>query len=187
MAARVVLGVATSAQASTVSCPGVLGDPGDRQFQLHTESVSLCRAFDSGNINGNGDLVNQLDNGIWATLDKSDDATTGPLSITGTGLASGHFEINPAVWITYGRIIIALKSGSGQGDTDWAAFELANGETTGEWAIPGANQSLGHANLYGVKGGLATTGETAAVPEPMSLALLGAGLTFGARSLRRKK
>ena len=74
---------------------------------------------------------------------------------------SGQFDIVPTVWGTYGRIILALKSGNGHLDPDWAAFELLPKTSSGTWEITVDDQTLSHAKLYGVKG-LATP----ATPRP---------------------
>ena len=187
MAAPIVLGVATAAQASSVSCPG---DPGGRQFQLVTALGAVCRDFGDGNGILNGHSTADFDGVTWTLLDESDDQSAGTdpfknaLTITGTGSSFGEFGIAPAVWNTYSRIVLALQSETGNPKPHWAAFELASGVDTGTWAITVGD--LEHANLYGVKG-VGTTGDVAAVPEPMSLALLGAGLAIGARRLRRKQ
>jgi hypothetical protein len=180
MAAPVVLGVATSAQASTVSCPST---GGDRQVQLEPLG-SVC--LQSGN--GNGTLNNAV---TWTLLDSSENSTAGTdpsaLTLTGTS-SSGEFGFAPAMWNTYSRVVLALQFAKvGNDGPDWVAFELVPNTSNGSWTITPGGQSLDHANLYGVKGLGDAEVSPAAVPEPMSLALLGAGLTFGARSLRRKK
>ena len=110
-----------------MSCPGTPAG-GDREFSLTANPGAICYAFGSGNINGNNDAINQLDGVIWMTLAKSDDAAVGTdpfkntLSITGVSGLSGQFNIVPAVWGSYGRIILALKSGNGHLDPDWVAL-----------------------------------------------------------------
>ena len=109
-------------------------------------------------------------------------------SFTGTGQSSGDFDFDPAVW---GNCTAASSSrskprkravkGPGLGSLRAPARRRPNGT----WTITPGDQSLSDANLYGGQGGGSVN--ATAVPEPMSLALLGAGLTFGARRLRRKK
>jgi hypothetical protein len=188
MAARVVLGVATSAQASTVSCPST---GGDRQVQLEPLG-SVC--LQSGNGNGTLNSANStaVFNAVtWTLLDSSENSSAGTepsaLTLTGTS-SSGEFGFAPAMWNTYSRVVLAFQFAKvGNDGPDWVAFELVPNTSNGTWTITPDGQSLDHANLYGVKGLGDAEVSPAAVPEPMSLALLGAGLTFGARSLRRKK
>jgi len=192
VAAAVVVGVSTSAQASSVSCPGALGNASDRQFQLDTTPGAVCASFGNGfgrlNVNN---ATADFDGDTWILLDSSEptagiDPFKNALSINGTGQLSGDFHIDAAVWGTYGRIILALQAKVANVNPDWAAFELTDGVITGDWSIEGSG--LDHANLYGMKGVSASSdNDVSAVPEPTSIALLGAGLLFGARRLRRKK
>ena len=193
MAAAVVVGVSTSAQASPLSCPGI---PSGRVFTLTTSTDSICYAYQAGtldhNLSGNNDPINQLDGGIWTTIDKSDDLTSGvdpfktTLSITGLGTTSGSFGFSDEVWSAFARVILAFKTGGGPLDPNWVAFDLPSGVTSGDWSISG-RQGLGHVNLYGIEGDSGLNGDPASVPEPMSLVLLGLGLAFGAFRLRRRK
>ena len=57
VAAAVMFG--SSAFAATVSCPGTAVTT-DREFGLTTAVAATCLASGSGNINGNGDAINNL-------------------------------------------------------------------------------------------------------------------------------
>jgi len=172
-------GVGFEAQAVAVQCPGT-AQTNDREFTLDTSPGAFgCLAFGPGNINGNNDPINMLG---WITLDKSDDGTSGlfPNAITtpvpGDGTTNGSFSFTPPPGFT--DFVLALKSGEGQLDPDWAAFRLPAGVTSGEWSISG-QQGLSHINLYGRRGDQ--------VPEPGTMALLGLGLVAVAFARRRRR
>lgn len=182
IALPLALGVA-GAQANTVTSndPDCVGNPVGRTFTVDATTVVKCLAKGTGNINGNGDAINLLG---YLTLDKSDDNTTGLAqgSLTGSpsliaGL-SGTFNIAASVYANFTDIVIAFKSGQGQFDPDWAAFLLVDGTTTGNWSISG-DQQLSHANIYGKRRN--------DVPEPASLALVGAALLAAAAVRRRRR
>lgn len=146
------------AHAGQVFCPGTAATT-DREFSLTTTVDATCLAYAAGNLNGNGDAVNGLG---YETLDKTDDAlvylgTLNELTING-GPNSGTFSFTAPPG--FGSFVLALKSGVGQLDPDWAAFLLAAGTTSGDWSI--SSQGFSHANLYGVR----------AVPGPV----VGAGI-----------
>ncbi len=173
-----ILGWSASASATPVNCPGTAATT-DREFTLDTAVAATCYQYGTGNLNGSGDAINALG---FVTLDKSDDNTTGThdgwLTITGQGTTSGTFTISPLAWTSYGTILLALKSGEGVLNPDWAVFSLASGTLSGNWSISG-NQALSHSNLYG---GDPTTIPT---PEPTSMVLLGTGLIGVAARMRR--
>jgi hypothetical protein len=157
------------ASAATVTCPPVPG-PSERVFTLTTDPGATCLAWGAGNVNGNGDVINTHSSGPWTTLDKTDRNGGDVLAMSGAlGTnplnqgRSGTFAIDPAVWTNFARVVIAFKSGQGQADPDWAAFELPNGMLTGAWSIIGFKpKDLSHANLYG-------QGTPVQTPEPGTL------------------
>lgn len=139
---------AASAYAAPVSvmCPGSPATT-DREFTITTDpGTAVCLAYAPGNLNGNGDAINQLG---YITLDKTDDLITGalPQSLTATPPTSGLSGTFSFSAPGYTNFVIAFKSGQGQLDPDWAAFTLPNGVTSGSWAI-GGQQALSHVNLY---------------------------------------
>jgi hypothetical protein len=136
------------AEAASVNCPGTAATT-DREFQLTTTVAAVCLASGAGNISGNNDAINALG---YVTLDKSDDTTSGVLNgaltfTPPTSGQSGTFSINAP---GYSSFVLALKSGEGQLNPDWAAFLLPAGILSGAWAILNGNQALSHANLYGL-------------------------------------
>ena len=102
------IGVASTAQALPINCPGTALTT-DREFTLDTTPSSSCLATGNGNINGNGDAIDLLG---YITLDKSDDDTTGALlgalTITGTGTSGGTFSILPSTFLSYNSLVIAV-------------------------------------------------------------------------------
>ena len=170
-------GFSIPAHAVAVMCPGTVATT-DREFTLDTSTAAICLAYGPGNINGNNDVINQLG---WITIDKDPDSDvpgigTNPTALTITGGPNnGTFSFTAPSG--YDKFVLALKSGQGQLDPDWAAFELPAGVTSGSWSI--SSQGFSHANLYGMEG-LPNQG----LPEPGTLLLLGAA--FAALGLRRR-
>lgn len=166
------------ASAGTVNCPGTAATT-DREFQVTTAGDPVCLASGVGNINGNPmhDPFLQA-NPTWMFVDKDDsnNVLDFGFSYTGDETKSGTFTLTPEDGFKYA---LALKSGQGQLDPDWAVFELALGTTGGQWKIASGNQSLSHANLYKMA--------VSTVPLPASLPLLfGALAGLGVISRRRK-
>ena len=179
----------SSAFAATVSCPGTAATT-DREFGLTTAVAATCLTISgSGNINGNGDAINNFsfDGATFLTVDKSDTDDTfvgvdGEITITGDP-NSGHFTL--ALPAGYKNFILALKSGSGQLDPDWVAFLLAPGTTEGDWTI--SSQGFSHAILYAQ---LSPENENVNVSEnpiPGALWLFGTVIAGGAGYSRWRK
>jgi hypothetical protein len=168
------------AGASTVLCPSTIGI-GIRNFSLTTDPAATCLAYGPGNVDNTWGATSG-----WTLLDKSDDVGSGSnpgwLTVTPpTSGLSGVFAINASVWATYGRAALALKSGDGQLDPDYAVFELSKPTDSGSWTISG-QQALSHVNLYGLD-----RIETPPVPEPATMLLLGTGLLGSSFFARRRK
>ena len=168
------------AGAAPVSCPGT-PSAADREFTLVTNPESICLDSGTGNINGNpmqDPFLMSAAGAGYVTLDKTDDATTGAaegalIFTPPTSGLSGMFSLDTVALSGYTDFVLALKSGQGQLDPDWAVF-LLNGATSGEWSISG-NQALSHANLY-----------AKVIPVPAAAWLFGSAL-LGLAGIGRKR
>jgi hypothetical protein len=125
-------------------------------------------------------------------LDKSDDTISGVLNglLTLTPPTSGL----SGIWaigstLLYHNFILALKSGEGQADPDWGAFQVS--ALSGTWSIS-LSQALSHGNLYGQAcptGGCPENETPPATPLPGAAWLFGTVLASGAGfgAWRRRK
>lgn len=148
-------------EAGTCPAPAVAGS------RVFTVDPGSCLASGPGNVS-----AGNIGPG-YVLLDKTDEGGNlleGILQGIGTSGLSGtwSFTPNPA----YTSYVLALKSGQGQMDPDWAAFIL--GGTNGTWSISGS-QELSHADLY-----------ARVVPVPAALPLM-LGALAGLGLIARRK
>jgi hypothetical protein len=118
----------------------------------------------------------------WVGLGKADGQSPLPgFSFTAdAGNDDGTFTIDPLTF-KFGQFAVGVKGG---GNPKFAIFLLQAGATSGNWGLLSSEGDLSHLALYARDSGNPI--QLQAVPEPISLALLGAGLMVGARRLRRK-
>ena len=185
MVGAVALAFTSNAEAAFVYCPvGETPPPsaGERLFGVDTTSgpelvVADCIASGTGN---NPDPI--LAGYVLIDKEETGSVEAGGLVITGLNGTSGNFSFDVSLWSQYTNLIIVFKSGEGQSDPDWAAFDLDPLTISGLWEIlnSGAgDQSLSHASLYGLPGTTVPDGGA-------TLGLLGLGM-LGLGYLRRRR
>jgi hypothetical protein len=184
------LTLANNAQAAEAFCPTGL-DSGDASATQRIFGVTTTTGPDAECFSfGTGNNPDPITAG-YTLIDKEETGSeeAAGLVLTGLGTTAGTFSFNVSLWSSYSNLIIVFKSGDGQRDPDWAAFDLDPLTISGLWNIyPTGTQSLSHASLYGLATGSGTGPDTgSAVPEPASLALLGSGLAFAAARFRRRR
>ena len=188
--AAVTVAFASNAEAAFVYCPAGATPPvgaGERNIGVDTTSGPelVPGAFPAGDCVASGDGNNPdpiLPGYVLIDKEQSDSNEPAGLVITGLGATSGTFSFDVSLWSSFSNLIIVFKTGEGQADPDWAAFDLDFNTTSGLWEIvnPGpGSQSLSHASLYGLPGTTVPDGGA-------TLGLLGLGM-LGLGYLRRRR
>lgn len=175
-----------AASAATLSCPDPLGS-WNRQMTM--TNVDGCQF--AGPVTGTpkaADIAFYFGD-TWTTEGELSGGTSnGYLSIgfsTGTwdeANASGTYAINDAFWDEWGKAVISIHVGNGNGDPDWFMFLITPQTTSGEWSLARVTQKGGGLSNFFLWGAgepsprcveNCAPDQQESIPEPTTLALLG--------------
>lgn len=194
-AAAVAVAGMSSAQATSITC-------GDPLLGLRVTTVDPAASCLYAGLGPNpGDpalvtLVNSLIAPDTSTLLDRDTTNTngGLLDITGVGLTTGTWALDPSVW-NYGRVFLYFHFGDAQDnpsptsttDPDIFIVELNSPDIAGTWSLGGGRLTgLSNIGLLGSGSNGGGGGGGGSIPEPGSLFLMGAGLMGFGLARRRK-
>jgi hypothetical protein len=119
----------------------------------------------------------------WTNICTSGNATGSCAGLNKT-VVNGQLATGVSVTNTsYAYYALGVADGTGP---RWAVF-LLNPAQLANLTVTMVNGSFSHFNLYGTGTPTTTTNDITPVPEPASLLLLGSGLAFAGRRLRRRK